>query len=53
MGLERINHYLAPIVDELLELWNGWRIPKTHECPEGVMNTKNHIMGEWKSMMNG
>ena len=36
VGLERINHYLAPIVDELLELWNGWRIPKTHECPEGL-----------------
>src|SRR2546429_4000735 len=36
VGLERINHYLAPIVDEFLELWKGWRIPKTHECPEGL-----------------
>ena len=36
MRLERINHYLAPIVDELLELWNGWRIPKTYECPNGL-----------------
>ncbi|CAI2200786.1 19818_t:CDS:2, partial [Funneliformis geosporum] len=22
--LHRINHYLSPIVDELLELWNGY-----------------------------
>src|SRR5436305_14051305 len=36
VGLECINHYLAPIVDELLELWNGWRIPKTYECPNGL-----------------
>jgi hypothetical protein len=36
VGLERINHYLAPIVDELLELWNGWRISKTYECPDGL-----------------
>jgi len=34
--LERINHYLAPIVDELLELWRGWRVPKTHQCPDGL-----------------
>src|SRR4051794_1845521 len=36
MSLKRINHYLASIVNELLELWNGWRIPKTHECFEGL-----------------
>ena len=36
VGLERINHYLAPVVDELLELWNGWKIPKTFERPEGL-----------------
>src|SRR6266487_213844 len=36
VGLKCINHYLAPIVDELLELWNGWRIPKTYECPNGL-----------------
>jgi hypothetical protein len=36
VGLERINHYLAPIVDELLELWKGWRIPKTYQCPVGL-----------------
>jgi hypothetical protein len=36
VGLERINHYLAPIVDELLELWRGWRVPKTHQCPDGL-----------------
>jgi hypothetical protein len=34
--LERINHYLAPIVDELLELWKGWRVPRTHQCPDGL-----------------
>jgi hypothetical protein len=36
VGLERINHYLAPIVDELLELWRGWRVPKTYQCPNGL-----------------
>ena len=36
VGLERINHYLAPIIDELLELWRGWRVPKTYKCPEGL-----------------
>ncbi|CAB5391212.1 unnamed protein product [Rhizophagus irregularis] len=33
VGLDCINHYLAPIVDELLELWRGWRIPKTYQYP--------------------
>jgi hypothetical protein len=36
VGLERINHYLAPIVDELLELWKGWKVPKTYECSDGL-----------------
>jgi Transposase family tnp2 len=36
VGLERINHYLAPIVDELLELWKGWRVAKTFECSQGL-----------------
>lgn len=36
VGLERINHYLAPIVDELLDLWKGWRVPKTYQCPDGL-----------------
>ena len=36
MGLERINHYLAPIVDEFLELWKGWKVPKTYQCPDGL-----------------
>ncbi|GBC43661.2 hypothetical protein GLOIN_2v1848891 [Rhizophagus irregularis DAOM 181602=DAOM 197198] len=35
-GLERINHYLAPIVDELLELWKGWKVPKTHQFSNGL-----------------
>ena len=25
--LDRINHYLTPIIDELLELWNGFNLP--------------------------
>ena len=25
--LDQINHYLAPIIDELLELWNGFNLP--------------------------
>lgn len=36
VGLERINHYLAPIVDEFLELWRGWNVPKTYQCPDGL-----------------
>ncbi|CAB4473725.1 unnamed protein product [Rhizophagus irregularis] len=36
VGLERINHYLAPIVDELLEFWKGWRVPKTYQYTEGL-----------------
>jgi hypothetical protein len=36
VGLDRINHYLAPIVDELLELWRGWRVPKTYQCTDGL-----------------
>src|SRR6266542_946489 len=36
VGLERINHYVAPIVDKLLELWEGWRVPKTYQCPNGL-----------------
>jgi hypothetical protein len=36
VGLECINHYLAPIVDEFLELWRGWRIPRTHQCPNSL-----------------
>ncbi|GBC39879.2 hypothetical protein GLOIN_2v1763250 [Rhizophagus irregularis DAOM 181602=DAOM 197198] len=35
-GLERINHYLTPIVDELLELWKGWKVPKTHQFSNGL-----------------
>ena len=36
VGLERINHYLAPIVNEFLELWKGWRVPKTNQCSDGL-----------------
>ncbi|GET52971.1 hypothetical protein PHYBLDRAFT_102202 [Rhizophagus irregularis DAOM 181602=DAOM 197198] len=36
VGLERINYYLAPIVDELLELWKGWRVPKIYQYTEGL-----------------
>ena len=33
--LDRINHYLAPIIDELLELWNGFNLPKSDKHPTG------------------
>ena len=36
VGLERINHYLAPIVNEFLKLWKGWKVPKTYQCPDGL-----------------
>jgi hypothetical protein len=31
--LDRINHYLAPIIDELLELWNGINLPVSDKYP--------------------
>src|ERR1044072_3995556 len=36
VGLERINNYLAPIINECLDLWKGWRIPKTYEHFDGL-----------------
>jgi len=33
--LHRINHYLSPIVNELLELWEGICLPPTGKYPEG------------------
>ncbi|GES74154.1 uncharacterized protein LOC105342819 [Rhizophagus clarus] len=36
VGLNHINHYLAPIIDELLELWKGWKILKTYQYPDGL-----------------
>ena len=33
--LHRINHYLALIVDELLEFWNGVYLPATDKYPTG------------------
>ena len=33
--LHKINHYLAPIVDELLEFWSGFDLPSSADHPEG------------------
>ena len=33
--LHRINHYLASIVNELLEFWNGIDLPVTNKYPTG------------------
>ena len=34
--LHQINHYLAPIVDDLLELWEkGFNMPPTDKHPNG------------------
>ena len=35
VSLHKINHYLAPIVDELQSLWNGLTLDRTFEHPEG------------------
>ncbi|RHZ81307.1 hypothetical protein Glove_122g28 [Diversispora epigaea] len=35
VSLHKINHYLAPIVDELESLWNGIILNKTNNCPNG------------------
>jgi ssDNA-binding Zn-finger/Zn-ribbon topoisomerase 1 len=31
----KINHYLAPVVDDLMSLWNGVTLPNTFECQTG------------------
>ena len=33
--LHRINHYLAPIIDVLLELWHGFDLPVSTKHPTG------------------
>jgi len=33
--LHKINHYLAPIVGELLEFWSGFDLPPSENHPEG------------------
>src|SRR6266480_3594473 len=33
--LHKINHYLVPIVDELLEFWNGFDLPPSENHSEG------------------
>jgi hypothetical protein len=33
--LHKINHYLSPIVDELLEFWDGVSLPFTDLHPTG------------------
>ena len=35
VSLHKINHYLAPIVDELESLWNGIILNRTADCPNG------------------
>jgi hypothetical protein len=32
VSLHRINHYLAPIIDELKSLWDGITLNRTYEC---------------------
>ena len=33
--LHRINHYLTPLIDELLKFWNGVNLPATNNYPTG------------------
>ena len=35
VSLHKINHYLAPIVNELESLWGGVTLNRTYECQEG------------------
>ena len=35
VSLHKINHYLAPIVDELRSLWGGVTLNRTFECQNG------------------
>ena len=36
VSLKQFNYYLVPIVDELKDLWDGWKIPKTYNNIEGL-----------------
>ena len=33
--LHKINHHLSPIVDELLEFWDGFNLPSSNKHPNG------------------
>ncbi len=33
--LHHLNHYLAPLVDQLIELWNGIELSTTYESSNG------------------
>ena len=33
--LHQLNHYLAPLVDQLIELWQGIDLPETFKHPNG------------------
>jgi len=35
VSLHKINHYLAPIVDELQSFWSGVTLGRTYECENG------------------
>ena len=35
VSLHKINHYLAPIIDELTSLWDGMTLNRTFECRDG------------------
>src|SRR6266487_7030379 len=35
VSLHKINHYLAPMVDELESLWSGMTLNRTYEYREG------------------
>ena len=35
VSLHKINHYLAPIVNELESLWRGITLNRTYECQNG------------------
>jgi hypothetical protein len=35
--LHQLNHYLAPIIDQLIELWNGIELSVTCENPNGKL----------------
>ncbi|GBC36556.2 uncharacterized protein LOC110040724 [Rhizophagus irregularis DAOM 181602=DAOM 197198] len=34
-SLHQLNHYIAPIIDQLIELWNGIELSKTYESSTG------------------
>ena len=42
--LYKINHYLTPIIDELLEFWSGVNLPPSEDHLEVKNSTSSYLL---------